>query len=139
MKDIRLAFRTLLLSDATVNALCAGRIYPVNLPQNMRAPSLVYVRVFDFSDYHMLGDSGLERISMQLDSWADKHDSSVALADAAHDLLSGFRGRVVYSSDSPGSFIDIRGIFHGNGRDLSDHETQMFRMSRDYTVNYAER
>jgi hypothetical protein len=135
MKDIRLAFRALLLSDATVNTLCAGRCYPVNLPQNMRAPSLVYLRISDFSDYHMLGDSGLQQISMQLDSWADKHDNSVALADAAHDVLSGFRGRVSYSGD----FIDIRGIFQSNGRDLSDHETQMFRMSRDYTLHYAER
>lgn len=139
MKDIRLAFRTLLLSDAAVNALCAGRCYPVQLPQNIRAPSLVYLRVFEASDYHMLGDSGLQRILMQLDSWADKHDSSVALADAAHDALTGFHGRVVYSGDSPGSYIDIHGIFQSNGRDLSDQTTQMFRMSRDYQVSFAER
>lgn len=139
MKDIRLAFRALLLSDATVNALCGGRIYPVDLPQTTRAPSLVYSRISDFSDYHMVGDSGLQRISMQLDSWADKHDSSVALADAAHDVLSGFHGRVLYGSDSPQAFIEIRGIFQINGRDLSDHVTQMFRMSRDYQVMFAER
>lgn len=138
MKDIRLAFRTLLLSDATVNALCGGRCYPVQLQQNQRSPSLVYLRVFDFSDYHMLGDSGLQRISMQLDSWADKHDGAVTLADAAADVLTGFAGRVVYSNDSPGSFIDIRGIFQSNGRDLHDDVTQMFRMSRDFTIRYAK-
>ena len=134
MKDIRLAFRALLLSDATVNGLCAGRCYPVNLPQNMRAPSLVYLRVFDFSDYHMLGDSGLQRVSMQLDSWADKHDGAVQLADAAADVLTGFAGRVTYDA----TFIDIRGIFQSNGRDLSDDVTQMFRMSRDFTIRYAK-
>ena len=137
MKDIRLAFRTLLLSDPTVNALSGGRCYPVQLPENMRAPSLVYFRVSDFSDYHMQGDSGLQRISMQLNAWADKHDSAVALADAAHDVLSGFAGRVVYGGDSPSSFVDIRGVFQSNGRDLSDHETRMFNMSRDFTVYYA--
>jgi hypothetical protein len=135
MKDIRIAFRTLLLADATVNGLCAGRVYPVELPQNMRSPSLVYFRIFDVSDYHMLGDSGLQRISMQLSSWADKHDLSVNLADAAHDALSGFKGRVVYAGD----FIDVRGIFQSNGRDLFDDVTQMYHMSRDYTVSYAER
>ncbi|HMF28184.1 MAG TPA: hypothetical protein VKE42_05395, partial [Candidatus Cybelea sp.] len=105
----------------------------------MRAPSLVYGRVSDFSDYHMQGDSGLQRISMQLDSWADKHDASVSLADAAHDVLTGFSGVVPYGSDSPPASITIRGIFQTNGRDLSDHETRMFRMSRDYQIFYAER
>jgi Protein of unknown function (DUF3168) len=134
MKDIRLAFRALLLSDPTVNTLCGGRCYPVQMPQNMRSPSLVYFRVSDFSDYHMLGDSGLQRISMQLSSWADKHDLSVNLADAAHDALTGFAGRVTYDVN----FIDIRGIFQTNGRDLLDHETQLYNMSRDYTISYAE-
>jgi hypothetical protein len=135
LKDIRIAFRALLLADPTVNALCAGRCYPVELPENVRSPALVYFRVSDFSDYHMLGDSGLQRISMQLDSWAENQDASVSLADAAHDVLTGFRGRVNYTS----GFVDIRGVFQTNGRDLSDHVTQMFNMSRDYQVFYADR
>lgn len=140
MKDIRLAFRALLLADPTVSGLVGGnRIYPVRPPQAQRAPSLVYLRIIDFSDYHMLGDSGLERISMQLDAWADSADASVQLADAAHDAITGFRGRAVYGSNSPQDFIDIRGIFHTIGRDLTDDVTQLFRMSRDYTIAYAER
>jgi hypothetical protein len=134
MKDIRLAFRALLLADTSVNALCDGRVYPVQLPQNQRAPSLVYLRVFDFADYHMQGDCGLQRISMQLDSYADKHDNTVELADAAADALTGFRGRVTYGSE----FIDIQGIFQNNGRDLHDDITQMFRMSRDFTIQYEK-
>lgn len=135
MKDVRIAFRALLLADSTVNGLCGGRVYPVELPENMRSPALVYFRVSDFGDYHMEGDSGLQRISMQLDSWAENQDAAVSLADAAHDVLSGFRGRVDYTSD----FMDIRGIFQTNGRDLSDHVTQMFNTSRDYQVFYAAR
>jgi hypothetical protein len=138
MKDIRLAFRSLLLSDATVNALSGGRCYPVEMPENMRAPSLVYFRVSGFADYHMQGDSGLQQIRMQLDSWADKHDGAVSLADAAHDVLTGFQGRIVYGTDSPGSFIDIRGIFEVGERDLSDHTTRMFNMTRDFQIHYAK-
>jgi hypothetical protein len=135
MKDIRIAFRTLVLSSPTVNSLCGGRMFTVNLPEGQRAPSLVYFRITDFSDYHMAGDSGLQRIFMQVDSWADKHDASVALADAAHDAVTGFRGRVDYGTDA----IDIRGIFQTNGRDLYDNVVQLFRMSRDYQIAYAER
>ena len=140
MKDIRLAFRALLLADPTVNSLVGGtRVYPVRPPQTQRAPSLVYLRIIDFSDYNMLGNSGLQRTSMQLDAWADTHDASVQLADAAHDAISGFRGRAVYGSNSPQDYVDIRGIFQNIGRDLTDDLTQMFRMSRDYTIAYAER
>ena len=138
MKDIRLAFRQLLISNAAVNNICSGRVYPVQLPQGTRAPSLVYFRITDFSNYHYLGETGLQRIYMQLDSWGDKHDSSVSLADAAHDCLSGFAGRQIYSPNGPTDFIDIRGIFQQNGRDLFDDITQMFRMSRDYLIAYAE-
>lgn len=139
MKDIRLAFRQLLISDAAVNSLSGGRVFPVSLPQGQRAPSLVYLRITDFSDYHMLGDSGLQRIFMQLDAWADKHDSSVNLSDAAHDALTGFRGRVTFGSNSPADFIDVRGVFQTNGRDLFDNTVQLYRQSRDYQIAYAER
>jgi hypothetical protein len=137
MKDIRLAFRQLLVSNNAVNNICQGRIYPVQLPQGMRAPSLVYFRITDFSNYHYLGDAGLQRIYMQVDSWGDKHDQSVSLADAAHDCLSGFTGRQTYSPNGPTDFVDIRAIFQHNGRDLFDDVTQMFRMSRDYLLAYA--
>jgi hypothetical protein len=136
MKDIRLAFRQILLDDPTVASLSGGRIYPVNLPQGVRAPSLVYFRITDFSDYHMLGDSGLQRVFMQLDTWADKHDATVNLADAAHDALSGVSGRIGLGGNSPTDFVDVRGIFQSNGRDLYDTTTQLFRMSRDYQVAY---
>jgi Protein of unknown function (DUF3168) len=137
MKDIRLAFRQLLISNTAVNAICQGRIYPVKLPQGVRAPSLVYFRITDFSNYHYLGDAGLQRIYMQLDSWGEHADAAVSLADAAHDCLSGFTGRQTYIPNGANDFVDIRAIFHHNGRDLADDVTQMFRMSRDYLLAYA--
>ena len=39
-------------------------------------------------------------------------DGSVSLADAVHDLLSGFRGVVEYGSNSPPDFVKFQGIFH---------------------------
>jgi Protein of unknown function (DUF3168) len=137
MKDIRLALRQLLISNTAVNAICQGRVYPTKLPQGIRAPSLVYFRIVDFSSYHYLGDGGLQRIYMQIDSWGEHADQSVSLADAAHDCLSGFKGRQAYIPNGPNDFVDIQAIFHHNGRDLADDVTQMFRMSRDYLMAYA--
>ena len=140
MKDIRPALRTLLLSDATINSLVGGsRIWSVLLPQGQRSPSLVFRRITDFSDNHMNGDSGLQQTFMQIDAFATSHDGSVSLADAVHDLLSGFYGVVEYGSNSPPDFVQFQGIFQSNGRDLFDDPTQMFHMSRDYRIFYGDR
>lgn len=138
MKDIRFAFVSILANDPAVGALCSGRIYPVRMQQNIRDPSLVYLRITDSADYHLGGDAGLQSTWMQLDALAVHQDSCVNLADAAQAALSGFAGRVVYDAgSSPPGFIDVRGIFQTNGRDLFDDTTQMFRMSRDYQIRFA--
>ena len=136
MKDIRGVLRTLLLSDATINNLVGGtRIYWVSLQQGQKSPSIVCRRIFDVSDNHMQGDSGLHNALIQIESLATTHDGSVNLADAAHDLLSGFRGVVEYNSMP----VDIQGIFHSGGRDLFDEPTQLYDMQRDYRVFFGDR
>lgn len=141
MKDIRLAIRTLLLADPAVNSLVGGkRIYPVQLLEGVRDPSIVFGRITDISDYHMLGDSGLQQTFMQINAFANKHDLSVNLADATHDAISGFRGTVIYDAgSSPPGFIEVQGIFHIGGRDLHDDTVQLFNMSRDYQIAFADR
>ncbi len=140
MKDIRPALHALLLGDPTINSFVGGsRIHPVLLPQGQREPSLVYRRINDFSDNHMRGDSGLQQTFMQIDSFAMTHSQAVDLADAVHDRLSGFYGIIEYGSGSPQESFQFQGIFQSNGRDLFDEEAELYHMSRDYRMFYAER
>lgn len=136
MKDIRRALRALLLTDATVAALVGNvRVHAARLPQGEKAPSVVYNRITETADYHMLGDSGLAQAMMQIDAWAATHDLAANLSNAAHDRLSGHSGWIVFGSDS----INVRGIFQTSGRDLFDDDAELFRVSRDYVIWYAGR
>jgi hypothetical protein len=133
MKDIRPAFRALLLNDPTVNALVGGtRIHPSQMPQEQVAPSVVYTKISDVGDYHMLGDSGLAQIRMQVDAWAQTNDAATELASAVYDRLSGFHGIINFDS----SFVELKGAFLSNGHEDYDQLMQMFRVSRDFIIWY---
>lgn len=139
MKDIRPALYTLLLSDATVNGLVGGsRIFPVRLPQGTKAQSLVYHRVTGEFDYEMDGPSGLVQNLIQLDSIATSNDLATQLANAAHDVLTGFRGQVSFGTNSPQDFVFINGIFQQADRDLFDTVTELFSVQRDFQVWFWE-
>lgn len=134
MKDIRIALRTLLLADPAVNALVGGfRIHNVRMPQDQVEPSLVFVKVSETGDYHLMGDSGLGQMRMQLDAWSQNADLSTELSNAVYDRLSGARETVNFDSQ----FINLRGAFVVNGRDDYDDVAQLFRASRDYIVWYG--
>lgn len=140
MKDIRPALRSLLLLDPIVFALVGtpARIYPNQLPQGQRLPSVVFRRITEFGDYHLQGDSGLQQTGVQVDAYAPSADDAVRLADAVHDAISGFRGPVT-DANSPPVTVEIRSVQQTNGRDLFDDATALNRMSRDFFIWFAER
>jgi hypothetical protein len=138
MKDIRKAIYALLNSDPVVNSLSGGRIYPVQLKQGVRDPSIVYHRITGLFDYQMNGPSGLVQNLMQIDSVAISNDAATQLANAAHDVLTGRRGEIFFGSSSPQESITVHGIFQTNDRDIFDDVTQMFSVQRDFQVWFWE-
>ena len=140
MKDIRLALRSILLSDVDVSTAVGGsRIFPSVLPQGVVDPSVVYNTVTEASDYHMNGPSGLAQDRIQVDCWAQRSDQAVELANLVRDRLSGFSGTVSVGSQSPQDQIIVRGIFHDQGRDDYDALAKLHTRRRDYMVWYADR
>lgn len=132
MNDLRPALRAVLLADAAVfSAVGGSRIFPVQMPQGEKRPSLVYHRVSGSSDYHMAGSSGLAQSRMQLDSVAEHAALAVQLANAVHDRLSGFKG----TQDG----VVIQGSFMVNEREDFDSTALLFRVTRDYAIWYMER
>lgn len=131
MKDIRPALRTLLLSDPTVSGMVGGaRIYPTILPQGQRQPSIIYNRVSGIFPFELDASAGVVQNLMQVDSIAVSNDDANNLANAAHDVLSGFKGEV--------STVVIQGIFQTNERDIYDGTVQLYRVSRDYSIWFVE-
>jgi Protein of unknown function (DUF3168) len=131
MKDIRPALRTFLLADPTISGLVGGvRIHHLRLPQGQVEPSIVYLKVSEIGDYHLLSDSGLGQIRLQIDSWAQSSDVATQLANAVYDRLSGAKG--AFDNN-----VDVRGTFLISGRDDFDEVAFMYRASRDFTFWYG--
>lgn len=140
MKDIRPALRALLLGDGSISALVGGsRIYPGIMPQGITATSIVQNLITEGTAYHMQGDDGLMQARIQVDCWALTQDAAVALANLVFDRLSGYRGVVLFGSNSPQESIVMRGVFHDQGRDDYDDIAKLHRRSRDYLFWYADR
>jgi Protein of unknown function (DUF3168) len=138
MKDIRKAIYALLFSDPTVNSLSGGRIYPVQLKQGVRDPSVVYHRITGLFDYQMNGPSGLVQNLIQIDSVAAGNDAATQLANAVHDVLTGHRGDVLVGSSSPQESIYVHGIFQTSDRDVFDTVTTLYAVQRDFQVWFQE-
>lgn|SRR5262245_28932157 len=135
MIDIRLPLRAMLIADSAVSALVGGtRVYPGQLPQGIRDPSVVYNRVTGRVEYRMNGSAELIEDLYQVDSIAIDHDKATNLALAVHGCLSARKGPVVVGPTT----YEIRGIFRQNMRDLYDAATQLHRMATDFTIWYRE-
>ena len=137
LADIRFGLVELLTSNATVQGIVAGRVFPVNMKQGETRDSIVYTRITEFESYHMLGPTGLVSARFQFDAWSMSTDKAQALADAVKECLGTFSGQI--QLDGSLGYVNVRGIFLVNGRDDFDPASLMHRMSRDYFVWYADR
>ena len=138
MKDIRPALRAFLLADASISALVTtggiSRVYPVKIPQGVKAACIVYSRISGTGIYHMGGDSGLAMPRFQIDAWGLTGDAATTLANLIKDRLSGYRGVM----GSGGAAVTDQGVFMAAEMEDYDDTVQMSRMSRDYAIDYEE-
>lgn len=138
--DPRPGLRAYLLADTTISTLVDSRIYPVQLPQGIRSPSIVYNRISEIESYHMAGPSALMQTRYQFDAIAQSIDDASAVADAIKERLGGFAGDIQFGVQSPPeNSMTVEGIFFTNGREDYEGELELYRVSRDYIVWYKER
>lgn len=143
MKDIRPALYSFLMGDAGIYAAVEGnktrqqggsRIFPVKIPQGVKAASIVYTRISGAGIYHMGGESGLSMPRYQIDAWAPTGDAATALANLIKDRISGYRGVM----GSGGAAVTVQGVFMADEREDYDDTVQLSRMSRDYFIDHEE-
>lgn len=142
--DIRYGIFELLTSNASINAIVTAdgksRIYPVVMKQGETRDSIVYTRITEFEQYHMIAPTGLVSARFQFDAWSKSADNAQVLADLIKEQLGGYSGQIDLDTASPpNNFVAVRGIFLVNGRDDFDPASLMHRMSRDYFIWYADR
>lgn len=132
MKDLRPALRAYLLADPAIAAIVANRVFATVIPQGVNSASVVVSLISGRGDHHMEGASGLGRSRLQVDAWAPGADVATALGNAVRDRIDGFRG-VMGEGDAA---VTVQGIFLADERDGYDDATKLYRLGRDYFVDF---
>jgi len=133
---IETAVRALLMADAVVAGLVAGRIYPLRLPQgpSQIMPAVVYQQVSATTEYGVAKVVGPNRVRLQVTAWArdvgtaSGYDKAKAVALAVRQALEGRSAEV--------SGETVVGIFFRGGRDMpfEKDEPTVFGYSEDFEV-----
>lgn len=104
--------------QAVLSALVAGRCYPMTAPDRTERPYIVYQVISNVPENTLDGADGTENRRVQVDVWGKSYGESKTL-----ELL-------VKSAMEAASFINILMV----SRDSFESETQLYRVSIDYSV-----
>lgn len=137
--DVRFGLVKLLTSNASIQAIVSGRIYPTKMKQGETRDSIVYNRITEFESYKMQGPSGLVSARYQFDVWSQSADRATNLALLVKEQFGGYRGSVAFDPPAPLNYVNVQLIEVINGRDEYDGDALMFLVSKDYFVWYEER
>lgn len=104
---------TALKADAGVNAIIAGRIFPMLRPQGESLPALVYERSSTNPVNHLQGSSGLDGVALRITSWAPSYKAAQQLAAAVRAAMAaatGFKSVYQNQQDSYDNTVGQYGV-----------------------------
>lgn len=127
-----LAVYTILKDTAAVSALVAGRVYPVQAPQNPTYPLVTYQRISAVRVRSVDGPSGLAQPRIQVDAYATTYAGAKALAAAIRGALDGYRGTAGGVRVGGVSLLSDIDFFE------EDVDPKLYRVSMDYLVTHDE-
>lgn len=150
-----------LTQTAAVTALVGARVYPGVVPQRSTFPAVIYNEVTASRTHLMGADSGTVESTWQIDCYGQTYQAAREVATVVRQTLSRFEGWLpvqvltpfVVERDAdqiqtragddvvmrqPIASRRIQGIFVTRDRDLFEDETQLYRVTTDYTVWYDE-
>lgn len=132
MKDLRPALRAYLLADVAIATIVGARVFATIIPQGVNSASIVVSLISGRGDHHMEGASGLGRSRLQIDAWAPDADVATALGNAVRDRIDGFSGVMGEGAAA----VTVQGVFLTDERDGYDDEAKLYRLGRDYFVDF---
>lgn len=138
--DARPAIRAYLLSDQAISNIVGTRVFPIQLPQGVIQPSIVYHVIDEIESYHYQGPIGLIAARMQIDSISRSSDEAITLSTLAKERLGGFSGVLTFGSNSPQDSVEIQLIeFLNTQPEDYNNDLMLYTKRRDYMVWYRER
>ena len=133
--DIKVGFRTYLLTQATVTTLVGSRIYFGNLPQNPEYPCVFLTRIGAQRWNHLGGECGVVQGIIQTDVLADDAIEANAVAEAIRQVVHGYSGAM--GSETVQSAM-LETDFEGFDPPVDGGEGFRARVAQQYQITYEE-
>ena len=130
------ALYTYLTGIAALTALVSTRIYPGQAPEASTQPYIVQHQISQRRYPNLTGPSGMVRMRLQLDVFAETRDSAMAVFAVLRDKLDGWRQTAMGSEYVLSINLDDLRTDLSGPTDAADPGTH--RISTDWTVLYGE-
>lgn len=125
---IEKAIRSLIVNDATVNAVVSGRVYPWMHQQGADFPLIVYTLDGTEPTQGIGGHLDLTRAVLTVESIAETYSAAKDLADKVRDVLNDYSG----TSET----VVIKSLMHDN--DTASIDNSMAGGDRGVSIIEAE-
>ena len=89
---------TALKSSPDVKAICAGRVFPLKIPQGAKLPAIVYQRVHSSPDHTLAGYTS-EGVTIMVNCFAMKYEAAKDLSLIARSALAAAPLHAVFNGD----------------------------------------
>jgi hypothetical protein len=102
--------------------LVSGRCYPLNAPDPVTKPYIVYSIVSEVTENTLDGDNGMSNSRVQVDAYGTSYGQVKGLAGKAGTIKAAMAGATTFSN------------IHLANRDLYENDTQLYHVAMDFSV-----
>lgn len=89
---------TTLKSSPAAKAICAGRVFPLKIPQGAKLPAIVYQRVHSSPDHTLAGYTS-EGVTIMVNCFATKYEAAKDLSLIVRSALAAAPLHAVFNGD----------------------------------------
>lgn len=103
---------------STLQGLASGRVYPLQAPEKVTYPCIVYFRINSTPINTIDGGSTIDLVRIQVDTYAKTYSACKVLAESVRSSLEGSAVKATLQTD----------------QDIFEPDLSVFRVSQDYYV-----
>lgn len=127
---IGVAIYDILYGDTDVEALVGTKIYPMKVKESDSVPYITYQEISNTPSPSKDSVSLLDRLRIQVSSFATKHEDAFSLAKKVRTALDRTSG--IYSSST--FIVDVKEIDYDGEIDLGITAANVFERAQDYII-----
>ncbi len=132
------AFIAYLKASVPLNTATGGRMFPVTATMSQRMPFLVYNRIATQRLEHLLGDSDLIFLGLQVDVFARSYQEAKTIAEMVRNRVSGYIGPITFQDESRQCDMHVTAERDDYVPPNDASDTGVFRVSLDVEMSINE-